>query len=252
MARLPRSPYLNARFAAAIKHFAADLKASAGTKHPVIKGGERENSLAEFLRNRLPDRFGVTSGEVVDLNGRTGPQLDILIYDRYADFSFTTGSQTILPAEALLASVEVKSRLTAAEVRKSVQGSKKLRELKPHDRELAGPDVNDSADKTKRARYMHCIFAYESDLTQARWPTNEVERFDRAQSSDHRIDAVYVLERGLVNFNYRKYRAEDAEGGAIMIFYFTILNFILREADRRRPTPYHRYVTHNVNSWADI
>lgn len=252
MPTLPRSPYLNARFAAAIQHFAADLKASAGTKHSVVKGGEREDSLASFLRARLPERFGVATGEVVDLNGLSGPQLDILIYDRYADFPFSTGSQTILPAEALLASVEIKSRLTAAEVRKSVEGAKKLRKLKPHDRQLAGHDIKSQSDTKKRARFMHCVFAFDTDLAASRWPTNEVERFDRAQGSGHVIDAVYVLERGVVNFNYRKARSEDEDGGAIMSFYFTILNFVMREANRRRPTPYDRYVTHGVKTWTDI
>lgn len=252
MPALPRSPYLNARFAAAIQHFAADLKASAGTKHSVIKGGQREDSLIGFLRDRLPERFGVATGEVVDLNGLTGPQLDILIYDRHADFPFSTGSQTILPAEALLASVEIKSRLTSAEVAKCVEGAKKLRDLKPHDRDLAGIDVKNQNDTKKRARYMHCVFAFETDLATSNWPKNEVDRFDRAQGSSHLIDAVYVLERGVVNFNHRKARGEDEDGGAIMSFYFTLLNFVMREANRRRPTPYDRYVTHGVNSWADI
>jgi hypothetical protein len=228
------------------------LKASAGTKHTVVKGGEREDSLAGFLRDRLPARFGVATGEVVDLNGRAGPQLDILIYDRYADFSFSTGSQTILPAEALLASVEIKSKLTAAEVRKSVEGAKKLRKLRPHDRELAGHDINDHDDNKKRARFMHCVFAFETDLAASKWPKNEVVRFDAAQGSAHLIDAVYVLERGVVNFNYRKARLEDADGGAIMTFYFTILNFVVREANRRMPTPYGRYVTHGEKTWSDI
>src|SRR5882757_7171029 len=107
MAKLPRSSYLNERFAAAIDHFGADLKESAKNQHTIIKGGEREHSLTKFFRERLPERFGVTTGEVVDLNGQIGPQLDILIYDRNADFAFNSGNHSILAAEALLASIEI-------------------------------------------------------------------------------------------------------------------------------------------------
>lgn len=250
--KLPRSPYLNKRFAAAIEHFGADLKASADIGHSGIKGGEREESLVAFMRERLPERFAVTSGEVVDLNGRTGPQLDILIYDRYADFTFNSGSQCILAAEALLASVEIKSKLNAAEVGKCAVAARKLRDLRPHDRELGGRDVGKFGDGKKRARYMHCVFAFETDLKPAKWPKNEVTRFDRALGSDHLIDSAYILGRGVLNFNYRKARAEDESGGAITNFYFTMLNFVLREAERRLPTPYDRYVTHNFKSWTDI
>lgn len=251
MAPLPRSPYLNARFAAAIEHFGADLKASASIAHSVIKGGEREQSLTGFMRERLPERFGVATGEVVDLNGRTSPQLDILIYDRYADFAFNGGSQSIIASEALLASVEIKSKLTSLEVAKCADAARKLRQLRPHNRELGGRDVG-KLDGKKRARYMHCVFAFDTDLKISKWPKNEVTRFDAELGSEHLIDAAYILGRGIINFNYRKARSEDGSGGAITSFYFSILNFVLREADRRRPTPYDRYVTHNVKSWSNI
>lgn len=252
MPPLPRSPYLNDRFAAAIDRLGADFKASAKTKHTGIKGGEREDALRQFFRDRLPERFGVTSGEVVDLNGNTGPQLDILIYDRHADFPFNVGSQSILAAEALLASIEVKSKLSAPEVTKCAEAARKLRKLKPHDRELGGSDMGHFKDGKKRARYMHCVFAFETDLTEKKWPHNEVERFDRILGKGHLIDAAYILDRGLVNFNYRKARAETASGQAITTFYFTVLNFVMREAERRKPTPYDRYVTHDIKSWTDV
>lgn len=218
----------------------------------MVKGGEREQSLTKFFRERLPERFGVTSGEVVDLNGQTGPQLDILIYDRYADFAFNSGNQSILAAEALLASIEIKSRLNSGEVGKCVEAARKLRQLRPYNRELGGRDVGEHQDGKKRARYMHCVFTFDTDLSETKWTTKEVGRFDQKMGNDHLIDAVYVLGRGLINFSYRKARSEDAAGGAITSFYFTILNFALREADRRQPTPYDRYVTHSVRSWTDI
>jgi hypothetical protein len=41
------------------------------------------------------------------------------------DFPFSEGNEHILPAEALLASIEVKSRLTGDEVRKSSEAAQK-------------------------------------------------------------------------------------------------------------------------------
>jgi hypothetical protein len=99
---------------------------------------------------------------------------------------------------------------------------------------------------------MHCVFAFDPDLDDTKWTAKEVKRFDRKTGGDHLIDNAYVLGRGFISFNYRKARLEDAAGGAITSFNFTILNFAMREADRRKPTPYDRYVTHSITSWADI
>ncbi|WP_225767698.1 DUF6602 domain-containing protein [Inquilinus sp. Marseille-Q2685] len=250
--QLPRSPYLNQRFAAAIDQFGADLRASANIHHPVGKGSEREHSLTDFFRRRLPERFGVVSGEVVDLHGETGPQLDILIYDRFADFPFNNGNYSIVAAEALLASIEIKSRLTSNEINKCVDAARRLRRLRPHGRELGGKNVAQSKNGAGSARYMHCIFAFGTDIGAKRWPTNEAARFNRIAGEAHMIDGAYVLGRGLINFNCKRARMEDEKAGAISSFYFTILNFVLREADRRKPTPYGRYVTHAPQSWTDI
>src|SRR5689334_19257245 len=35
-------------------------------KHSVLKGSDRESAVADFLRQRLPSRFAVTTGEVID------------------------------------------------------------------------------------------------------------------------------------------------------------------------------------------
>jgi len=252
MKKLPRSPYLNARFAAAIDRFGADFRASAGINHTGIKGGEREQSVIRFLEERLPDRFCVATGEVVDLNGNTGPQLDVLIFDRYADFAFTSGCSSILASEALLASVEIKSKLNSGEIEKCVGAARKLRQLRPHDRELGGPDIGVQQDGTKKARYMHCVFAFDTDLSESNWLEREVQRFDANMKGEHLIDATYVLGRGLINFSHRRARLEDNAAGAISSFYFSLLNFAMREADRRKPTPYDRYVTHSSKSWSKI
>ena len=44
-------------------------------------GDVREDAVAEFLRRRLPSRFAVASGEVVDTGGTQSSQTDIVVYD---------------------------------------------------------------------------------------------------------------------------------------------------------------------------
>jgi hypothetical protein len=101
---------------------------------------------------------------VVDQFNVAGPQLDVLVFDQTRNFSFSDGEVCILPAEALLASIEVKSKLDAAEVERSSKAARKLRMLRPFKATLGGRDMGAAAEEGKRARYFHCVFAYNSDV----------------------------------------------------------------------------------------
>jgi hypothetical protein len=248
----PRSPFLNSRFGAAVQEFGIALQKTSSIQHRGNKGASREEELRRFFRERLPTRFAVAEGEVVDLNGNTSPQLDMMFYDQSDNFALISGATQILPAEALLSSVEVKSILTHAEIEKSVNAARKLRQLRPYGRELGGTDIGDNSTKIKLARYFHCIFAYASDLSSDRWMFREGARFSSLCGDDHLIDGVYVLNRGYLNLTQKAGLAENADGNAITNFYFSVMNFIQREAARRRPTPYDRYVTHPYNSWVNL
>ena len=102
------------------------------------------------------------------------------------------------------------------------------------------------------ARYYHCVFAYGTDLAEADWMSREAERLNMSCGGDHLIDAVYVLNRGLLNLTSNMGLREDVSGGAITNFYFALLNFIQRESARRRETPYYRYVTSAVGAWSKL
>jgi hypothetical protein len=237
-----RTPFLNPHFGAAVREFGLSLKKTSSIKHKGNRGGARERALRAFFEERLPSRYSVTEGEVVDLYGNTSPQLDLLFFDGSVNFQLNGDSTSILPAEALLASVEVKTKLTVQEIHKSCIAARKLRELRPYDKELGG--VNIAASTDAGARYYHCIFAYETSIGSANWLAKESKRLKVACGGAHLIDAVYVLNRGLINLGHQIAQEEDADGAAITSFYFSILNFLQREGGRREPTPYSQYVTH--------
>ena len=159
---LPRSPFLNVRFSAAVEEFGIALKKSSTIAHRGNKGSSREESLRQFFRERIPKAYAIVEGEVVDLNGSISPQLDLMFYNQSLNFALNADQSSILPAEALLASVEVKSILTKAEIEKSVTAARKLRQLRPYDRALGGTDVGDSQQKVNIARYYHCLSAVTS------------------------------------------------------------------------------------------
>lgn len=80
-----------------------------------------------------------------------------MIFDSSRDFPFLEAEKDgagVLAAEALLASVEVKSKLTAQEIEKSCNAARELRRLKPYGAPLVGADLGDAdGGRQNRARY---------------------------------------------------------------------------------------------------
>jgi hypothetical protein len=89
-------------------------------KHSGIRGDTREEAVRSFLSERLPKTFNVVQGEVIDYCDTHSTQLDVAIYDSIRNFPILSkqGQESvILPAEALLSAVEVKSILTLDELK---------------------------------------------------------------------------------------------------------------------------------------
>jgi hypothetical protein len=242
-------------FVTALRQFSDAFFETAGVGHTTVKGTLRENALGEYLTRRLPSVYSVASGVAVDLLNNQSPQLDVMIYDQSENFPFQAGGNTvILPAEALLASVEVKSQLNSAEVAKCVAAAHRLRELRPFNKPLGGEDIGDPARSRSQARYFHCVFAMSSDLNPDTWAGTEYGRFERSEEAQsHNVDLVYVLDRGLINIRERKALPENRETGqAFLSFYFSILNFVDRENGRRGPTPYASYAAKIGGKWISV
>ena len=130
-------------------------------------GDVREDAVARFLRQRLPSRFGVASGEVVDTAGTQSGQTDILIYDGSLTAPLIRGAEgnVLLAAEALLASIEIKSTVTKAEIEKAVRGVGSLHALRPWDAPfgvITGP--RGGRPREDLPRILTSIFGYKSDL----------------------------------------------------------------------------------------
>jgi Domain of unknown function (DUF6602) len=252
-ARSEPVPMVNNRFSAAVQRLGAALLESSADNHTGIKGTQREDAFRQFIADRLPKRYGVASGLVVDQFNTASPQLDVLVFDQTRNFSFNDGETQILPAEALLVSIEIKSRLNADEVSKICEAARKLRQLRPFKTALGGSDVGKANDQERPTRYLHCVFAYDTDLVSESWLKGEGRRFKRqAPNGEHLVDSVYVLNRGLINLTNDRGRLEDVDGSAITSFYFSLLNFIQREGGRRGDTPYAEYASLLGGRWESL
>src|SRR5437016_4051016 len=95
------------KFEVALQELSTEFLRSAGFRHAATRGAEREVPVQDFLRRHLPATYRVGKGEVVDVYDDHSPQLDVVVYDALRNYALLDGDSLLLPAEALLVSIEV-------------------------------------------------------------------------------------------------------------------------------------------------
>lgn len=219
-------------------------------------GTARESAVGRFLIDQLPGRYRVAAGEVVDRNGNSTGQTDLMIYDGTLTRPlYVRDSSVLLPAEALLAAVEVKTTLTAQEVDKCTKSAQLIHGLRPWGEPWIPPrqEGEDAADR--QPRVLFSIFAYQSDLTAEEWAVKELRRLreraaDRSCPVEH-IDRLVVLDKGML-LPARGAVATPSELGVLRLWFFSLINFLAREVERRRPFPWDRYSPRKNKEWTQI
>lgn len=81
-------------------------------EHPGSKGDALENAWIEWLQKYLPNRYSVDKAIVIDFEGNTSHQIDVVIYDNwFTPFVFSQNGFHYVPAEGVYAIFEVKPEI---------------------------------------------------------------------------------------------------------------------------------------------
>ena len=85
----------------------------AAVTHPGARGDASEEDWLRILKDHLPYRYQVDRAFVIDSNGATSDQIDIVIYDRqYSPFLYNQSNQHYVPAESVYGVFEVKQDMS--------------------------------------------------------------------------------------------------------------------------------------------
>ncbi len=185
-------------FAASAKKLEAELsQLRSGFSHAGTKGQGAEQSLRSLLHSHLPDSIGVTSGQIMDASGALSTQVDIILYDvtKTPQIFVSSHDDRTLPAEGVIACVEVKSRLTKDLLRES---SRKAAEIKRMPRRA----YLQQSITVSQNRYglewvdlpIFCsVFAYETENFYA----DELRQQASSVPLHEQLDMVCYLDRGI-------------------------------------------------------
>ena len=168
------------------------LLASVFRTHRGKLGENREALLHRFFSTYLPARFGVGTGFALLGSEEISSQQDIVIYDSLSNpVLFPESVAPLFPPSALVAVVEVKSRLTKAELRKTVAKSIALKRAirASFERHPAPP----------QRETLSCLFAFEATLPLPR-VLEELAQNEESLATEpiDRLDMICVLGQGLV------------------------------------------------------
>lgn len=117
-------------------HLAEDIinnfsKASRATT-PVLVGTARENEIRLKLEKLLPSKVAIATGCIIDSYCNTSTQTDVILYERDQCPVFSindTPEATYIPCEGVVAIGEIKSTLTTADLKDSINKIKRVKEL---------------------------------------------------------------------------------------------------------------------------
>lgn len=106
-----------------------DMVAAATNHGPTIGDGSEE-AWKEMLREFLPKRYTVNKGFVVDSNGDSGEQIDLIIHDRHFSPMFCApGDALFVPAESVYAVFEAKQVLSKEYIEAAAAKAASVRRL---------------------------------------------------------------------------------------------------------------------------
>lgn len=99
--------------------------------HSGLKGTALEGEFKKFLKEYLPSNLEVSSGMVIDSNGKESRQLDIIIHDAAkTPLLYNEEGIRVMPIECVYAVIEVKANIeSAAEVGKIFENMKSVKDL---------------------------------------------------------------------------------------------------------------------------
>jgi hypothetical protein len=100
--------------------------------HSVHKGTPREAFVREFLQDHLPQNLSIGQGEIIDKDSQPREErhnIDVVLYrNEYPRLTFGGGVTAFL-AESVVATIEVKSVLTKAGLKKATEAASHVKQL---------------------------------------------------------------------------------------------------------------------------
>jgi hypothetical protein len=181
------NPLYRDHFQQLVRHAVEQARQAAAIAHHGQAGNVRELLVRDILRPALPAQFAVeTNVTIVDHMGGQSPEVDVVVYDLTVLPPLVFGATPkIIPIDACVYAIEVKTRLTATEVSDALAKAERIARLQ-YVSELM-------VLGRPRSRVVTALFAFATDLTGA--AADEVQRVTDRRSRDRHPEIGWFEDR---------------------------------------------------------
>ncbi|OUC58422.1 DUF6602 domain-containing protein [Acinetobacter seifertii] len=178
-----------------------DFNISAQFEHHGNRGSYREDSLKNFLTNgKLPDTFGIASGEIISQYSQVSKQMDAIIFDKSKSIIFEASESTkIFPIESVLGVIEVKSQLSKTKLIEGLENIKSLKSL--HAPQLLTKNYGDHVQiGYYNTPPFGVIFAYSLSNNSLESLRNNLKDWCESNPPEVWPNFICILDEGTINF----------------------------------------------------
>lgn len=167
--------------------------------HPGLTGKLREIFISNIIRPFLPSNIGVGTGKIITAyDNQKSNEQDVIIFEKGIMPPILLGENIgLFPFESVLFVIEVKSKLTATELKHTHNNATTLLNFKhlPADYDKTGKPIPFEEGSIKSPNY--CLFAYESTTQQ-----DESIRYDKIRRNEKpAIRMICVANKGFWALN---------------------------------------------------
>ncbi len=203
---------LLAHFDAIEKRLVAQSGEQDAAGHPLHKGTPREVFIRDFLRTHISETVNIGTGEIIDANSSSGQkrnQHDIVIYNKNFPKLNLVNNISVFFIESVIATIEVKSRITKSELKKAVLAARNCKTLESN--ALSGFRTGYVPPKPlcyvvsyKGPSKMQTILKWMQEIYKSEklicpdLPLDNKERYKHPASA---LDGVLVLEKGFMYYD---------------------------------------------------
>jgi len=232
---MPNNIYLN-RVKNNIDYAIKEARNAAEADHSGLTGKIRELTASELIKPMLPSGFKIGNGKISDKFGNKSKETDLIIYDSsilppimYSD------NEGIFPVEACFFAIEIKSKLTATNVKDAIKKSKEILDLNYDVGEEKLPDGR----PVIRKPILPTLFAYDTDLTgEVKGEIERYAKYDKDWKKNPTLRQITVAGKG--NFLYQLEeerwlcRPANPKHNEVIDFISTISNTLITQKHQMR------------------
>lgn len=229
------------RLVSKIRAAIAEYKEARHLKHALLKGRVREIAVQNLFEPLLSPDFQIGTGTIADKNSEQSAETDLIIYSKKLLLPILYGERFgTFPLDCCLTTVEIKSKLTATELQKTIKNASIMPELK-----YSSHKVDTETKRQSVAVVTRTLFAFESNLKNK----DELDRYKEKDSGWNTcplIKVFCVIDKGMWLFDTPRkkwlFQKATEEHEEVISFLVSIIDHLVEVFESRGQPKIGNYI----------